>query len=117
MAYVNKWAAVENPYANTALGQSQFDWFFFDQNGSMVTGWYQAPDGNMYYMNPNSDGTRGKMVTGWVWIPDQAGKLKCYYFNPNSDGYRGKKLVNTIVDGRALNENGEWVVNGVVQTQ
>lgn len=115
--YMSRWAAVENPYANAELGQQIFDWFFFDASGNMLTGWHGEADGNWYYLNPNSDGTRGKMVTGWNWIADQNGVKKCYYFNPNSDGFRGKMMVNTVVDGKTVNENGEWTVDGIVQTQ
>lgn len=115
--YMNRWAAVENPYANAELGQQAFDWFFFDTSGNMLTGWHAEADGNWYYLNPNSDGTRGKMVTGWNWITDQNGVKKCYYFNPNSDGFRGKMIVNTVIDGKTINENGEWTVDGVVQIQ
>lgn len=114
--YINKWAAIENPYANTASGQSAFDWFYFDANGNMVTGWYQEGE-NLFYLNQNSDGTRGRMVTGWFWIPDQNGVQRCYYFNPVSDGTRGKLIRNTMIDGNTVNDNGEWVVNDVVQTK
>ena len=61
----------------------QDDWYFFDENGNMVTGWHLA-DGKWFYLNPVSDGTRGRMVTGWQLIDD-----KWYYFNPVSDGTKG----------------------------
>ncbi len=80
-------------------------------------GWFQDVDTNWYYMNPVSDGTRGRMVTGWAWIPGEDGVKRCYYFNPVSDGTRGKKMTNTVIDGKQLNAEGHWVVNGVVQTQ
>ena len=116
-AYKNAWAAVVNPYANTAAGQSVFDWFRFDEAGKMQTGWVTDTDGNTYYLNPVSDNTRGKMQTGWVWIPDANGVSRCYYFNPNSDGTRGRLMKNTIIDGSTVNAEGAWVVNGVVQTR
>lgn len=115
--YKNKWAAVSNPYAKTSAGQSSFDWFFFDGEGNMLTGWHQDTDGNRYYLNPDSDGTRGRMMTGWVWIPDAQGVRRCYYLNPVSDGTRGKMLSNTVVEGYTVNAEGQWVVNGVVQTK
>ncbi len=115
--YKGRWAAIYNPYANTAAGQSSFDWFSFDSNGNMRTGWFLDTDGNYYYLNPSSDGTRGCMMTGWVWIPDKNGVLKCYYFNPDSDGTRGKMFVNAVVDGNTVNADGEWTVNGVPQTK
>ncbi len=142
-AYVSRWAAVYNPYADPARGQSNFDWFWFgasdemvtgwhldaDGNyyylnpasdgtkGRMITGWHLDADGNYYYLNPKSDGTRGKMMTGWVWIAGADGVEKCYYFNEKSDGTKGKMMSNTVIDGYTLNANGEWVVDGVVQTK
>lgn len=115
--YKNCWAAIYNPYADLSKGQSAFDWFRFDTDGSMVTGWFLDTDGSYYYLNNDSDGTRGRMVTGWCWVPDAAGVRKCYYFNPNSDGKRGKMLSNTTVDGNTLNADGAWTVNGAVQTK
>lgn len=115
--YKNCWAAIYNPYANLSEGQSAFDWFRFDADGSMVTGWFLDSDGSYYYMNNDSDGTRGRMVTGWCWVSDASGVRKCYYFNPNSDGKRGKMLSNTTVDGNTMNADGAWMVNGAVQTK
>lgn len=115
--YKNCWAAIYNPYADLSKGQSAFDWFRFDAEGSMMTGWFLDTDGSYYYLNNDSDGTRGRMVTGWYWVPDAAGVRKCYYFNPNSDGKRGRMLSNTTVEGYALNADGAWTVNGAVQTK
>ena len=141
--YKGRWAAVENPYANTALGQSGYDWFRFDADGNMVTGWFQDSDGNWYYLNPNSDGTRGRMLTGWFqdvdgswyylnpnsdgtrgrmmtgwnWIKDGDGVTRCYYLNPNADGTRGKMAVNTTVENYTLDAEGHWIVDGVIQTR
>ena len=117
LLYKNRWAAVVNPYANTAAGQDGFDWFFFDANGNMLTGWHLDVDGNYYYLNPVSDGTRGRMMTGWVWIPDAAGVNKCYYLNPVSDGTRGKMMSSTVVEGYIINQEGQWTVNGVPQSR
>lgn len=85
--YRNEWAAVDNSqYANTALGQQPFDWFWFDANGFMYTGWLQEPGtGNWFYLQTESNGTRGAMFTGWHWIGG-----KQYYFNEVSDGTRGR---------------------------
>lgn len=115
--YKNTWAAVENPYANLAAGASPFDWFRFDENGNMMTGWVVDSDGSIYFLNPFSDGTRGKMQTGWVWIPDGKGGQQCFYFNPESDGHRGCLLRNTVIDGSTVNAYGAWTVNGQVQTK
>lgn len=103
LRYVNCWAAVYNPFANTEAGFQAFDWFRFDENGVMVTGWYtDLTDGNIYYLNPQSDGTRGRMMTGWTVIDG-----KEYYFNPNSDGTRGRMFRNQATkDGHFLGTDG-----------
>ena len=117
--YANEWAAVSNPYADTKLGQSTFDWFRFDADGFMLTGWFVDPaDGNLYYLNPVSDNTLGRMFTGWNWIKGADGLERCYYFNSASDGTRGRLFRNCQTpDGYMVNENGEWTVNGVVITR
>ena len=101
--YRNMWAAVYNPYANTAAGARSYDWFRFDENGFMMTGWFTDPaDHNLYYLNPVSDGTCGRMVTGWAVIDG-----KEYYFNPVSDGTMGRMLRNEATgDGHFVGADG-----------
>lgn len=112
-SYANEWAAVHNPYASPAAGQSTFDWFRFDAEGFLMTGWYTDTDGNVYYLHPVSDGTLGRMYTGWNWIDG-----KCCYFQEESDGTRGSLKRNmTAPDGSRTNQDGVWVVDGVVQTR
>ena len=45
-----------------------YDWYFFDADGFMKTGWYQDANANVYYLNPVSDGTLGAMKKGQVKI-------------------------------------------------
>ncbi len=60
----------------------------------------------------NGDGTYP--VNTWMWLDgNKDGIYENYYFD--SDGYC---LLNTVTpDGYTVNENGAWVVDGVVQTQ
>ena len=100
--FANEWAAVHNPYANTASGQSAYDWFRFDAEGFLVTGWYTDESGNTYFLNPVSDGTLGRMVTGWSLVDG-----RCYYFNEASDGTKGAlKRSYTAPDGRRTGQDG-----------
>ena len=110
--YTAEWAAVYNPYAVDP--QAAFDWFRFDENSVMVTGWFTDPaDGNNYYLWPVSDNTLGHMTVGCqvidgIW----------YYFNEKSDGTRGKlmrsanvtasdgKMIATDASGRIISVNG-----------
>ena len=86
-AYRNRWGYLYNPYANGGAGEA--GWFSFDAQGNMRTGWYQAEDGYVYYLNPRSDGSQGQMLTGWQWIPDDSGQEYCYYFKPDEGGPMG----------------------------
>lgn len=111
--FAGEWAAVYNPYADPSAGQSRYDWFLFGEDGYLVTGWYTDGDGQTYYLNPVSDGTQGRMMTGWSWID-----RNCHYFKEISDGTKGalQKAVVTP-DGYQVDEQGRWIVDGVVQRQ
>ena len=117
-SYASEWAAVHNPYADPAKGQSTFDWFRFDADGRMVNGWYTDVDGNTYYLWKEMDGTQGRMLTGWNWLPGSNGVFHCYYFQEKSDGMRGRLYRNTHTpDGNLVNADGSWVLDGIVQTR
>ncbi|MEY8338592.1 hypothetical protein AALB16_11320 [Lachnospiraceae bacterium 62-35] len=101
--YIKQWGAIYNPYADTVAGMQNYDWFWFDETGAMITGWFVDPvNGYTYYLNPQSDGTMGRMMTGWVVIDG-----KEYYFNSESDGTRGRMFRNeTTPDGHKVDANG-----------
>ena len=105
--YTNEWAFISNPYAT---GKEKESWFRFDKDGFLVTGWYTAEDGNIYYLKAIPDGTQGQMLTGWQIVEGA-----WYYFNPVSDGTRGKAMTRTVIDGQyEVNEKGQWVKDGKV---
>ncbi|KAK9674740.1 hypothetical protein QE152_g40894 [Popillia japonica] len=107
--YTNEWAYIYNPYAD--LDQQNPSWFRFSQDGYMITGWHTDTDGNVYYLNPVSDNTQGRMFTGWNWIDkDGDGHAECYYFNVS-----GVLQTNTTIDGYNVNQDGAWVVDGVIK--
>lgn len=75
----------------------------------MATGWIDQL-GQRYYLNPVSDGWKGRMLTGWQWI-DGA----CYYFE-TSGAKEGRLLRDGATpDGYEVNREGRWILNGVVQ--
>jgi len=71
-------------------------WYYFDEQGNMVTGWLQK-DGKWYYLNPISDGSQGKMCTNWLFING-----KWYFFK--EDG----SLVSNTWYQLPLKESMEW---------
>lgn len=82
----------------------------------MKNGWLNV-DGSYYYLSTAQDGTQGVMAAGWQWIKGLDGKERCYYFNEVSDGTRGVLKTNTVINGFAVNADGQWTVNGVIQTR
>ena len=82
-----------------------YNWYYFDQDGHMVTGWFTAPDGRKFYLNPSADGKQGAMYTGWNQIDG-----KWYYFSQEQGAGQGQLLVRTTTpDGYTVNEKGEWI--------
>lgn len=90
-------------------------WYYFNAEGYMNSGWFTDRDGNTYFLHDQNDSRAGSMYTGWNWING-----KCYYFQdtPNAARPMGAMMKNgTTPDGYEVNENGEWVVNGIVQVK
>jgi len=80
------------------------DWYFFDEKGYMVTGWFEYK-GNKYYLNPVSDGKKGYMYTGWNMIEG-----KWYYFSEAADDTKGSMLKDTTTpDGHRVGPDGERI--------
>lgn len=117
--FTDEWAAVQNPYADPAKGQPQYDWFHFGADSAMTTGWYTDPTGDTYFLHNMSDNTLGHMYTSWNWIDDNGdGIAECYYFEPNSNGFRGRLYKSTTTpDGYIVNEKGQWTKNGTIITR
>lgn len=84
------------------LYQNQYEWYYFDERGYMLSGWLLM-DGVWYYLNPLSDGMKGKMLTGWQLIDG-----KWYYFSERSDGTKGAMLTDTWVGEYYVNRDGVW---------
>lgn len=65
-------------------------------------GWWWQNDNGTYPVNK------------WEWLDgNKDGIAECYYFNES-----GYMLANTVTpDNYTVNENGAWIVNGVVQTK
>lgn len=83
----NTWILAKNPYAGGAA-----QWYFFDAEGNMVT--------------------------GWVWIKGADGITRCYYLNPAGDSSNGACYMNgTTPDGYTVDATGAWTVDGKVQTK
>ena len=78
------------------------DWYYLRPDGSMATGWI-IDNNRKYYLNPISNGRKGKMLVGWQLIDG-----KWYYFNENSDGMKGALLTDSWVGEYYVNRDGVW---------
>lgn len=80
-------------------------WYRFNEQGYMVSGWFTDADGNRYFLHNQKDGTQGYMYTGWhqidgIW----------YYFRENVGGPQGSLLVNgTTPEGYKTDSTGAWI--------
>ena len=74
------------------------DYYYFDLNGNLVTGWYVAPNKDTYFLQTN-DTELGRMARGWKKIGNDY-----YYFNMN-----GILLRDTVTpDGFHVDSDGKW---------
>ena len=81
-----------------------YAWYHFDADGYMQSGWFTDSDGLRYYLNPVSDGTKGRMMTGWNLIDGS-----WYCFNDGSAGKSGYLFTSTTTpDGYQVDQNGVW---------
>lgn len=79
----------------------QEEWYYFGENGRMVTGWFFDPAYQAwFYLKPD-----GSMAAGWIKLPDG----KWYYLNPVSDGRRGVMYADAWIDGYYLGKDGAWI--------
>ena len=105
-SYPKAAGAVNSGSGNSSAAQSyewiQIDgnWWAFDTDGYLVTGWIFDPVyRNWFYVDVNTG-----MKTGWVQIDG-----KWYYFNPVSDGTKGIMFANRMTpDGWFVREDGSW---------
>ena len=75
-----------------------------------ASGWQENETG--WWYGTNADNSTW-YSNGWQWIDGNGdGIAECYYFDGN-----GYMAANTVIDGSAVDGNGAWMVNGVVQTK
>lgn len=75
-------------YRNNVLSCGQWleinnQWYMFDGNGYMVTGWFKDSNNNWFYLNDNINAylPEGAMITGWMCD----NKQRWFYFAKNTD--------------------------------
>ena len=94
------------------------DYFYFNSDGSMYTGWLNL-DGKIYYLNTLDNSLQGALFTGWIhrdeksYFADANGEIlqgwnqidgSWYYFYPGS----GEMAHDTQIDGFPIGSDGIW---------
>ncbi|MBQ7535828.1 MAG: hypothetical protein IJT43_09465 [Stomatobaculum sp.] len=76
-------------------------------------GVWKLVDGVWHYDYTGRGVKEGWLKDQWAWIDGNHDRVsECYYFDAD-----GNMLADTTVDGYQLNSNGQWVVDGIVQTK
>jgi putative LPXTG-motif protein cell wall anchor domain protein len=85
----------------------QTDWYYFDEQGYMLTGWRNINE-KWYYLFEKTGGraVKGAAAKGWVQIDD-----KWYYFYEKTEGdsIEGSRAQNTTIGGYKLDAHGVWI--------
>ena len=82
------------------------NWYFFNEDGSLKTGWLKDSANNWYFLERNSGSNQGVLLAGWQWIDGY-----CYYFETSHSGTLGRMYADTVVEGYKLSSIGRWVDN------
>ncbi len=70
-------------YLNTTNKATDYNWFCFDANGVMRTGWVQDKNDPSiwYYTGESKDSSEGGLMRGWITDPQDG---KRYYLDPST---------------------------------
>ena len=75
--------------------------------------WKVDNNGIWHYDYTGRGVKEGWLKNQWAWIDGNHDRIsECYYFDAE-----GNMLADTTVDGYQLNSQGQWIVDGVVQTK
>ncbi len=80
------------------------------QAASLYDGQWCVED-NGYWFKLNEKGDTF-LANTWYWIKDSDGVIKCYYFDQ-----KGWLATNQTIGEYTVNDQGQWVVDGVIQTR
>lgn len=90
-----KYVNTDGSYPKNTWKYLYSTWYYFDEDGWMVTGWKEINE-ETYYLRPS-----GAMVVGWVKLEG-----KYYYFNPSGVLQKNGWVDN---DKYYVDENGVWI--------
>lgn len=97
----NSWVCVNNVVTD-ATGNATIvsDFYFFDNDGAMLTGWLIDASGKRYFLEDDNTSEMGKAVKGWNKIDNAY-----YYF----DAFGILLTDGTTPDGYKVDTTGKWI--------
>ena len=96
----NSWACIDTPAVVDGQTITVKEFYYFDDNREMLTGWLGDSSGKKYYLEPANTSEMGKMARGWKAIG-----TNYYYFNAD-----GTLFTNgTTPDGYPVDASGVWL--------
>lgn len=80
---------------------------------AMAGVWILRDTGKWQYDTLGRGTEEGLLKSQWAWLDGNHDSVsECYYFDAD-----GNMAASTTIDGWTVNENGQWTVDGVVQTK
>ena len=97
----NAWAMMNRNVVDGAGKTIQVtDFYYFDSNGYMLTGWLTDSTNKKYFLEATDNNELGRMIRGWKLIDNNY-----YYFGNN-----GIMLTNCVTpDGYIVGVDGKWI--------
>lgn len=98
-----KFKTSSGSYASARWALINNEWYFFNDQGIMLTGWHFLND-RWFYLNQDPITGEGRMLTGWQQING-----KWYYLNPVSDGNKGAMAADAWIGDWYVDASGAWI--------
>ena len=99
----NIWKYYSNSKAVTGWQKIAQDWYYFNADASLYSGWYRNQANEWYFLNTLKGSDEGKLLKSWQWIDGY-----CYFFEDRDETKLGKMYNGTKLGNYYINSDGKW---------
>ena len=99
----NIWKYYSNSKAVTGWQKIAQDWYYFNADASLYSGWYRNQANEWYFLNTLKGSDEGKLLKSWQWIDGY-----CYFFEDRDETKLGKMYNGTRLGNYYINSDGKW---------
>ena len=99
----NIWKYYSNSKAVTGWQKIAQDWYYFNADASLYSGWYRNQANEWYFFNTLKGSDEGKLLKSWQWIDGY-----CYFFEDRDETKLGKMYNGTRLGNYYINSDGKW---------